>query len=87
MATLTLSFDEILQGAAGKQEAAAAQHWLDSGAPLYAPPSGLVAVDAGGLDMTIHEAQFGGRRRRTSGHGLLASPGGGGGRGGGKAAG
>lgn len=77
MATVTLSFEAILAGECGPTEAEAAKRWLDGGAPLYEPPSGLVYQEQGydHLDMTtIHRAHGGQRRRRTSGHGqLLAS--------------
>lgn len=71
MATLTLSFEAILAGECGPTEAQAAQRWLDAGAPLYEPPSGMVYSEEGrdGLDMTtIHRVPGGQHRRRTSGH-------------------
>ncbi|PSC72068.1 hypothetical protein C2E20_4395 [Micractinium conductrix] len=74
MATLTLSFEEILDGAAGGTEAAAARRWLDAGAPLYAPPPDLlVACDNAELDMTIHRLPAS-QQQPTGGLGLLASP-------------
>ncbi|PRW57101.1 hypothetical protein C2E21_3870 [Chlorella sorokiniana] len=62
-ATLVLSFDEILAGAAGPQEAAAANRWLNAGAPVQPLPSGLVALDPDGFDMRVAGAQAGKRQR------------------------
>lgn len=58
-----LSFEEILGGEAGPKEAAAAQRWLDAGAPVQPLPSGLVGLDPDGFDMRVMGAQAGGRRR------------------------
>lgn len=48
-----LTFDEILAGAAGPKEAAAAKRWLDAGAPVQPLPSRLVALDPHGFDMRV----------------------------------
>lgn len=63
MATLRCSFEEILEGALGQEEALAAQRWLAAGAPLEPAPAGLAVQDASGLDMRVTGAPAGKRRR------------------------
>lgn len=62
-ATLVLTFDEILAGAAGRKEATTAKRWLDAGAPVQPLPKGLIALDPAGFDMRVAGAQAGKRRR------------------------
>lgn len=68
-----LTFEEILAGAAGAQEATAAQRWLDAGAPVQPLAAGLVALDPRGFDMRV-AGTMAGKWHRTAA-GLPASPG------------
>ena len=73
MACFSVSFEEILAGAAGAVEAEAAQRWLASKKRPYTRPADLVAADPRGLDMRVchHDHDFHKRRKRTSGAHLL----------------
>lgn len=51
--TAVVTFDEILAGAAGPKEAAAARQWVAAGAPVQPLPTDLVALDPDGLDMRV----------------------------------
>ena len=74
MACVSVSFEDILDGAAGRVEAEAARCWLQQDPRLvYTPPDDLVATDPHGLDMRVLSTSSvqSKRRKRTSGAHLL----------------
>ena len=71
MASLVVSFEEVLAGKLGKEEAERCRKWRDAGGPLYSRPGNLVVTDDEGVDMRVSAVGWIKRRKRTSGGHLL----------------
>ena len=66
-----VSFEEVLAGALGEEEANAARKWIDAGQTLYSRPDNLVVLDVAGIDTRVSAVGWSKRRKRKSGAHLL----------------